>query len=511
MKLTFPRLVVALTFIALAAMAVRPSVDTDTWWHLRAGQWIVEHRAVPTADPFSHTRAGAEWRYPGWLVEAPMFWLFLTWGYAGLNLFTAFFVVVGLGAVYVTCEGGPLVRAFTLVLAAAASAIFWSARPQIVSFALAGIFASILYAYRWRGRNSLWVLVPLMTLWANSHGGFAIGFLLIGLTLAGQIISLLWGWIRERAEASPAPTMAPGDVGLGGVIRLAGIGLACAAAVVVNPSGPAMLLYPFKTISIGVLRDFVQEWQSPNFHEVRAQIFLWLLFATLALVGLAGRRANLTDLLLVCGVGYLGFLAWRNVPLLSLVAPPLLTRHALALWDEARARFPPLARLPAKRTPRAVALNWALLILISLAALLKISVDMLPKTNETQLARIVPIGAAEYVRQAQPPGQLFNSYNFGGYLTWALYPDYPVFVDGRTDLYDDPFLREYLVIAFARPGWRAALEKYGVRLALVESNSILADQLVREADWRIVYQDPTASVFQRTDVLYFENRLQSRK
>ncbi len=504
MKLTFPRLVVALTFIAIFTMAARPSLDTDTWGHLRAGQWIVERRAVPQADPFSHTRAGAAWHYPGWLAQAPMFWVFSTMSYAGLNLFTAFWVTLAFAFVYRVCAGPPLLRAFTLVLAAAASAIFWSARPQIVSFALASIFAYILNQYRWHHGEQLWWLVPLMAVWVNVHGGFAIGFIFIGLTLAGQIVSLFWGWIRERAGASPASTIAPGDVGLGRVIRLAGIGLACAAAVVVNPSGPAMLLYPFKTVSIGVLRDFIQEWQSPNFHEVRAQIFLWLLFATLAVVGLAGRRANLTDLLLVCGVGYLGFLAWRNAPLLSLVAPPLLTRHALALWDEARARFPPLARLPAERTPRAGALNWALLILMSLAALLKISVEMLPETNETQLARIVPIGAAEYVRQAQPPGQLFNSYNFGGYLAWALYPDYPVFVDGRTDLYDDAFLREYLAIAFARPGWQAALEKYGVRLALVESNSVLADQLAREADWRIIYQDPTASVFQRTAVLYSE-------
>jgi len=342
--------------------------------------------------------------------------------------------------------------------------------------------------------------VPLMALWANVHGGFAIGFVLIGLTLIGQIISLGWRWGGAKwVGASPAHTLALGDVGWGGVMRLAGIGLACAAAVVVNPSGPVMLLYPFKTVSIGVLRDFIQEWQSPDFHAVRAQIFLWLLFATLAVVGLAGRRANLTDLLLVCGVGYLGFLAWRNVPLLSIVAPPLLTRHALALWDEARARFPQFAPPPAEPPRRSIALNWALLILVSLAALLKIGIDMLPETNETQLARIAPIGAAEYVRQAKPPGQLFNSYNFGAYLAWALYPDYPVFVDGRTDLYDDAFLREYLAVAFARPGWQATLEKYGVRLAVVESNSIIADHLAREPGWQMVYQDQTAAVFQRTD------------
>ena len=62
-----------ITFLAVFAMAARISVDTDTWWHLRAGQWIVENRQIPREDAFSYTRAGEAWEYPGWLVEAPMF------------------------------------------------------------------------------------------------------------------------------------------------------------------------------------------------------------------------------------------------------------------------------------------------------------------------------------------------------------------------------------------------------------------------------------------------------
>ena len=190
MKLTLPRLVTAITFLALFAMAMRVSADTDTWWHLRTGQWIVAHGAVPAVDPFSHTRAGAAWLIPGWLVQVPMYLLFAQLGYAGLNLFTAFFVLLAFVFIYLACEGHALGRAFTLVLAAAASAIYWSARPQIVSFALAAVFAYLLWLYRWRGVNRLWVLPLLMVVWANAHGGFAIGFILIGLTLAGQALSL---------------------------------------------------------------------------------------------------------------------------------------------------------------------------------------------------------------------------------------------------------------------------------------------------------------------------------
>jgi hypothetical protein len=505
MKLTLPRLVTAITFVAIFAMATRISVDTDTWWHLRTGQWIVEHHTVPTADPFSHTRLGAEWKIPGWIVQVPMYWLFTQFGFAGLNLFTAFFVTLALAFVYWTCSGHPLLRAFTLVLAAAASAVYWSARPQIVSFALAGIFAYVLWLFRWRSINRLWVLVPLMAFWANAHGGFAIGFILIALTLAGQVVSLGWRWFNRMVvdvpDAAPGFERAPGDLDGRGVLWLIGVGAACALAAMVNPSGPVMLLYPFKTVSIGVLQDFIQEWQSPNFHLREAQPFLWLLFATLAVMGWSRRSVNLTDLLLVSGVAYLGFLAGRNVALLAIVAPPVLTRQLLEGWDDFRARHPrwgEIVHLSARPPRRAqLILNWGILGVMVLAALVKVALPLPPAINQAQMAKILPVDAVDFVQRTHPAGKMFNSYNFGAYLVWALYPDYPVYVDGRTDLYNDAFLREYLDVMLGRPSYEATLDKYGVNLVLVEANSLLGDRLAEDSHWRKTYNDQVAVVYQR--------------
>jgi hypothetical protein len=491
-SLTLPRLVVAITFMLIFAMAARVSLDTDTWWHLRTGQWIVERGAVPLTDPFSHTRAGADWRIPGWIVQAPLYLLFATFSYAGLNLFTAFFVTLAFVFVYRTCAGHPLLRAFALVLAVAVSAIYWSARPQIVSFALAGAFAWILYDFRERGRNRLWLLPPLMALWANAHGGFAIGFILLAFTLAGEGVKWAWAWLSARygdASAARAADWRP-------LAWLAGIGLACALAVMINPIGPEMLLYPFKTVGIGALRDFIQEWQSPNFHQRETQPFLWLLLGTLATVILSRRAANFTDLLLVCGLGYMGFLAGRNMPLLALVAPPLLTRHASELLADLRARF---IRPAGAMTggPGLIVVNWVLLILIGLLALAKV-ISVLPaQVNEAQIAKMVPVKAAEFVRRARPAGPLFNSYNFGAYLLWALYPEYPVYTDGRTDLYDDAFLRQYLDTALGRPGALATLEAQGIRLVLVEADSLLGDRLSESGQWERLYRDEVAAVYGR--------------
>lgn len=512
--LTLPRLIVALTFVAIFAMSARISVDTDTWWHLRTGQWIVAHGAVPQADVFSHTRAGEPWRIPGWIVQVPLYWLFANLGYAGLNLFTAFFVTLTFALVYPACSGHPLLRAFMLVLAATASGIYWSARPQIVSLALAAAFALVLYRWRARGLPTELLWLPLlMALWANAHGGFAIGFILIALTGAGEALKFGWSWLEAWRSGKRSAALVRRSSSL---LWLALITLVCAVAVTLNPAGPEMLLYPFKTVSIGALREFIQEWQSPNFHHIEQQPFLWLLLATLGVAALSGRRVDVTDLVLVGATAYMGFLAGRNMPLLAIVAPPLLTRHAAYLLEDARQRLvathphaaasgarppdeahPSIVEVDTVSTRGNIALNWLLLTVLTGVALLKITTVLPARLNEAELRQQVPMEAAAYIRRERPPGPMFNSYNYGAYLMWALYPDYPVYTDGRTDLYDDAFLREYLQVSLGREVWREVFARYDIRLVVVERDSFLAAVLRREPGWAATYEDDLAVVLVR--------------
>lgn len=507
-RLTLPRLVTALTFIAIFGMAARVSLDTDTWWHLRTGQWIVENRAIPQVDVFSHTRAGEAWRIPGWLVQVPLYWLFENFGYAGLNLFTALVVALAFALVYPLCSGHPLLRAFVLVLAATVSSVYWSARPQIISFLLAAAFAFVLY--RWRTNrpqfsNSpitdshnhylLW-LIPLMAVWANSHGGFAIGFILIALTLAGEGLKVFANELAKTAPFEVRAVFHASRFTLHSLLPLILTAFLCALAVMLNPAGPEMLLYPFKTVGIGVLREFIQEWQAPNFHNLYMQPFLWLLFATFITVAFSRRAPDVTDLVLVCGAAYLGFLAARNMPLLALVAPPLLTRHAVYVWENARpSEAASVARPPFLGNPL---INWILLITLTLVAALKVITVLPASLNEKELKQTVPLDAAAYILRERPPGPMFNSYNYGAYLMWALYPAYPVYTDGRTDLYDDAFLREYLRVSFGRPGWEEVLDARGIQLVLIETDSLLGDRLRESAAWREVYGDEVAVVFTRS-------------
>jgi hypothetical protein len=212
-------------------------------------------------------------------------------------------------------------------------------------------------------------------------------------------------------------------------------------------------------------------------------------------VGASRRRLALTDFLLLAGFGYLGFMAARNIALFALAALPPLSRHsAAALQLAGRAlRLKPLA---SETPPRLRRLNLVLLAVLFLAVLARLLPVLPEEANAAHFSQQLPVAAARAVAQAAPPGRLFNSYNYGGYLVWAL-RDYPVFIDGRTDLYNDELINEWLMAMRAEPGWEEIFSKREIGVVLVEPETPLAAVLGEQPGWAELYRDPIAVVFQR--------------
>ena len=489
------RLVIWVTFLAIFAMAARISVDTDTWWHLRAGQWMVENRSILQVDQFSYTRFGQAWQYPGWLVEVPMYWIYSAFGPGGLNIWTALMVTLSFGFVWKAMRGGVFLKAFVLILAATVSGVYWAARPYLVTFLLAAVFLWLLENYRWhrdaKSIRGLWWLPVLMVVWANTHGGFAVGFLIWGVYLTGELVHWVRGGFGARFLGIPdrARDAQPN------LLRLSLIGVLMVGAVCINPAGPSMLLYPFKTVGIGSLQDFIQEWQSPNFHDLNVQPFAWLLFALLGVIGASRRRLALTDFLLVSGFAYMGLLAARNVALFALVAPLVITRHADSLIQNLSRVLPFKFSIQSSPNRLQNIINYSILVLLALAVLAKVSLIYPLAVNQEHFEETLPVQAVETIRSLKPPGQLFNSYNYGGYLVWAL-PEYPVFIDGRTDLYNDELIDQWLQVMRAEDGWQDVLNEWDVQLVLVEPDMPIVDKLIQQG-WSKLYRDDLAAVYEK--------------
>jgi hypothetical protein len=244
------------------------------------------------------------------------------------------------------------------------------------------------------------------------------------------------------------------------------------------------------------MQAYIQEWFSPDFHRSEWQPLLWML---LALVGLAvfsrRHRIPLPHTLLTLFFGYMSMRSMRNVPLFVLAAAPVLTalaegaaaaaKEALRNEDRQTVHAPP--RLP----------GWVNVLLILLALLaaggrFATVVISQPQTEQESF----PAAAVDWILANQPEGNIYNTYGWGGYLTWRL-RDYPVFIDGRADLYGDAFIESFLEIYRARPGWQEALASNGVNLALVENGSAIGDALAVSPEWELVFSDEKSLLFVR--------------
>ena len=187
--------------------------------------------------------------------------------------------------------------------------------------------------------------------------------------------------------------------------------------------------------------------------------------------------------------------AGRNIALFALVAPLVITRHAAALLEafSCKEGF----RLKGTQLPTLFqkSLNWLILILIAFTVIIKV-ISIYPREmNEAIFRNNLPYKAVAYLQERQPPGNLFNSYDWGGYLIYAL-PEYPVFIDGRTDLYSDGLIDEWLQVVRTEEGWQKVLDKYDVRLILLEPSMPVITEL-NESDWSELYRDEKSVVYGR--------------
>jgi hypothetical protein len=479
-RLTIERTAFIILFALLFALATRIPVDTDVWWHIRSGEYTLTQGMI-YADPFSFTKAGTAWTNHSWGAQVALYAIWGAAGSFGLAIYTSALATLGMWFVYRMASGSVYLRAFAIVLGAATAAVFWSPRPQMFSFALSAALLCILYLHKLEGVDRLWLIPPLMALWGNLHAGFSIGLILLAGSIVGEVAGHLFNPKGEHV------------VPWRGVRKLVLVTVVSAAAIVINPYGLNMLAVPFQTVSIGALQNFIQEWNTPNFHERQNWPFIALLLGVFGAVGASKKRLDWTDFLLTAGTAFMGLLAGRNVALFAVVATPVLTRHLDALLTERGWVLKPVQRV----TPRMARLNAVIVALIGFAALAKVLLVLDAKTVDEAQREFLPVAAVEHWRAAGLAGPLFNSYNWGGYLIYAL-PDEPVFVDGRTDLYGDTFLTEnYFRPTQGAAGWRDTLAQYGINTVLVEAQSGLARALREEDGWRLDYEDDMAVIFVR--------------
>ncbi|HID53978.1 MAG TPA: hypothetical protein EYP41_18315, partial [Anaerolineae bacterium] len=289
------RLFEALFLVALFAMAVVETLDPDMWWHLRTGEYILAN-GLPRQDVFSFTVPDYAWITHEWLSQVFMWLVYQAGGLPGLMVVFALLIALTYWLVYLASEGRPYIAAFVVLLAAIAAAIVWGARPQIFNMLFTAVFVFIIERVR-QGKLShwfLWLTPVIMVVWANAHSGYLLGVVVLGTYTVGEALQQWLG--KDKTDTLAWPQ----------IKEMAAVTALSFFAAVLNPSGPTLWIYPFQTLGSPSMQQYIQEWQSPNFHAALFWPFaIMVLLGTLTLI-FSPKRPSFTDLLLYFGTAAAG-------------------------------------------------------------------------------------------------------------------------------------------------------------------------------------------------------------
>jgi hypothetical protein len=350
----------------------------------------------------------------------------------------------------------------------------------MTSLLLFGLALFCLDRYQQTRRPGFLIALPLVTLlWVNLHAGYFLVFAAIGLHLTGEALDRLLA-LRRGGRPSARPILAL-------TLALA----VAAAAALANPNGSHILTYPFQTLSSPSMQQYIQEWFSPDFHQSQWQPLAWLFLALIASAVLGRRPVSMARLLLTVVFAYAALRSMRNVPLFAICAIPLLAEQLVPLFGD---------RLQVQGPPRWA--RWLNPLLLALAVLLAGVQFISTVSRQAEVERdSFPAAAADWILENRPAGNLYNTYGWGGYLIWRLFPDYRVYIDGRADLYGDGFIYGYQEISHAVPGWQAGLDAARVNTVLIERGEPLAYALAGSQLWVEAFRDEASVVFVRRTVL----------
>jgi hypothetical protein len=476
------RVFVGILVLGFFSMAARGVSDPDVWWHLRTGELIIQNHHVFHSDPYSFTRAGRPWINHEWLSEVLMYGVYRLAGWAGLILCFAGIIAITLWLVYIRCPARPYVAGIFTVWGAAASAPIWGVRPQMFTLLLASIFLFLLERSD-KHPGILWWTVPLTLLWVNLHGGYFVGIGLIILFLAGTALEVSFGF-QPQSPAFP-------------LLRNSALtALACLAVVPLNPNGIRMYWYPFETVGSSAIQNYIDEWLSPNFHQAKEFPFLCMLLVTLLALGLSSQRLRVREILLLLATTGLALRSVRHIPIYVLVAVPVLSRATRSWWQEHGAASLGLstASSPGFRRMLVNATILAIFVAFTVARVRTV----LSHQTETE-AENFPMAAVSFLAAHRPPGPILNNYNWGGYLIGKLYPDYLVFIDGRTDLYGDSFMNDFYATYHLTKSWKDPIQKWHIRTIILPPDAPLMTALRGEGGWKQIYADSQALILSRRE------------
>jgi hypothetical protein len=238
------------------------------------------------------------------------------------------------------------------------------------------------------------------------------------------------------------------------------------------------------------------ETMPPDFHQTGMIPFFILLILSLLLTVLIGFRLPASHLFLLAGFASMSLLIARNIPLFALVATPILAASARRVLDQLPVWIKIESRL-AEIESTLRGFVWQVAgILAAVILFSKYQAQTQSSFNQFD-ARVFPVAAVNWLEAHPQSGNMFNEFNWGGYLLHRLWSGQKVFIDSQTDFYGEALTRDYNQMLNAQNGWETKLKNYEIDWVIVAGDAPLAQVLASEYHWCILYQDEVSVILRK--------------
>jgi hypothetical protein len=453
-------------YAVLLACGDRLLIDSDTYWQISIGHWIIDHAALPRTDIYSFTKAGEPWTSSSWLAQVLLAGSYDLAGWTGpVVLASASIATTFALLAWILGRRIPGLYAIVVTLAALLlSAPHFLARPHVLVLPVMLAWAYGLMSASERGEAPSFWLLPLLASWANLHGGFIFGLVLVG----AFAIDALWN--ADVARQKPL------------LLRWALFGVAALAACCATPYGWGSILASRKILDLGELLHLIYEWMPANFSSLGA--FEMSILVLIAAMLYSGVKLSPPRIALVLGLLHMALSHTRNLEIFALLLPLVAVGPVASQFALQPARFARIAAPLASTAALAVMLgasSWALAAKSAFAP---------PEVQS-------PAAAVEAL-QAYHPKRVLNDLPFGGYMIWR---KMPVFIDGRAELYGEAFEMAYYRALQLKDvnQFLDILKTWDIDAVLLTPSTPAVGLLDNIGGWQRVYSD-------RNAVLHVRNR-----
>ena len=464
----------AVVLPSLAALiATLQSVDLT--YHLRAGSEILDTRAIPAIDTWTFTASGLPWTDQQWGAQVLLAGVYHLASWTGLVLLRAVFVAVVFGCLFEASRrrGLGVRHAAWLTLAAfAVAAAALSLRPQLFGMAFFAVVL-LLVADRRAHPRRLWIAPLIVLVWANIHGSFFLGPIVLGLA-----------WLEDMHDRA-----AGGHVALW-------VAMTSAVAASLTPLGPAVWSYAVGLSTNPEVTQRITEWQRTSPGDVPGLLF-YASAAAVALLLFRRGRATPWPTLVWLGLFFIiGAYAARGIGWWALGA--LLP--VAGMLSQGPADRPSAPERPAPLVIRRLNTVIAGVLAFAGIALLPAWRPIDPGTlAPAGVLANAPSGITDALRDlAQPGDRLFNPQVWGSWFEFAL-PDLPVAIDSRIEFFPPEVWEAYDVVSSGGAGWKEQLAAWEVTIAVTASSDQELLARLESVGWQSIHHDADGSILVSPD------------